>query len=111
MASPGPEQSSSAPQAGTLTILLQQAGTGNRPATEALARHFYAPDGYFDRLVRLVQGDLGSAHQAEDVVQSALNSFCLRLEKGESPDLPNRDRTLTLMARRTAACCLPPASP
>jgi RNA polymerase sigma factor (sigma-70 family) len=106
MAAPEPEAPSPAPEGETLTLLLRQAGEGSRPATEALARQFYAPDGYFDRLVRLVKGGLGPEHQAEDVVQTALNSFCLRLEKGEFPDLPNRNHLwaiLVTITRRKAA--------
>lgn len=89
---------SPAPQPGTLTLLLQQASTGSRPATEELARHFYAPDGYFDRLVRLVNGHIVDGHQAEDVAQSAIKSFCLRLEAGEFPMLPDRDHVWALLA-------------
>jgi RNA polymerase sigma factor (sigma-70 family) len=44
---------------------------------------------------------MGPHPQAEDVVQSALNSFCLRLEKGEFPDLPNRDRLWAILVKIT----------
>ncbi len=109
MDAPEPQHPSAVPAAGTLTLLLKQAGGGNRAAraaTEAIARHFYAVGGYYDRLVRLVAKNLGSGHQAEDVVQSAFSSFCLRLEKGEFPDIPKRDRLwaiLVTITRRKAA--------
>jgi len=106
MALPNPEQLS--PAASSLTALMQQAG-GNSTARDALARRFYEPGGYFDRLVRLVKRDLRSEHYAEDVVQSALLSFCLRLKDGEFPNLPNREhlwKVLVTITRHKAVNAL-----
>ena len=106
MAETLPSSEDMGPPAKTLTLLLWRARDGEREATNALAQNFYQADGYFDRLVRWMKGDVGSETHAEDAVQSAIGSFCLRLEKGEFPDLPNRDhlwKILVTIARRKAA--------
>src|SRR5262245_36193155 len=85
---------------GSITVWLGKLVGGDRQAAEYLWRR------YFHRLVRLARRKLRDAPRLpadeEDVALSAFDSFCRRTEKGQFPDLADREGLWALLLTITA---------
>src|SRR5215831_9625648 len=85
---------------GAITAWLGKLVGGDRQAAEHLWRR------YFHRLVGLARNKLRDAPRRvadeEDVALSAFDSFCRRAEKGDFPDLTDREGLWALLLTITA---------
>jgi DNA-directed RNA polymerase specialized sigma24 family protein len=74
---------------GSITVLLGLLRAGDRAVAQPLW------DAYFHRLVALARSRLGGTTRGmadeEDVALSAFDSFCRRAERGDFPQLADRD--------------------
>lgn len=91
-----PKNSSSS----NVTHWIQRVKTGDSTAANQIWSH------YFDRLVRAVRSRLLGQNRAvtdeEDVVLSVFDSFYVAAEKGNFPDLADRDDLWRLLLRMSA---------
>jgi DNA-directed RNA polymerase specialized sigma24 family protein len=85
---------------GSITALLDQLKAGNQEAARLMWERYYP------RLVALArkkfQGAPTRVADEEDAVLSAFNSFCWRAERGQFPDLNDRDSLWALLVAITA---------
>jgi DNA-directed RNA polymerase specialized sigma24 family protein len=85
---------------GSITALLERLKSGNHEAADLLWQR------YFPRLVGLARKKLQGAPRRvadeEDAALSAFDSFCRRAERGQFPDLKDRDGLWALLVVLTA---------